>query len=569
MLRLNRNPMIHRFLLPAIAFAISTTPLMAQGIKTLKERYHEQQDMPYIPNAYNNQRVSPAYRFQSPANRAMTNSTIFTTQVNVNASGQNILGDAANEPSIAVNPLNPSQMVIGWRQFDNVSSNFRQAGWAFSTDAGQTWTFPGVIEPTIFRSDPVLDCDDDGNFYYNSLTNSPTYMCKVFRSNNGGQNWDAGVDAQGGDKQWMVIDRTPGVGNDHIYSFWTSYYSYCTPDNFTRSTNSGNSYEPCSFVDNDPYYGNMAVGRNGELFIGSGGLTYDSLSIARSTNAQISGSSIAWDLTVSVFMDGNLDGWNQVNPQGLLGQANVDVDRSNGAGQDNVYLAASVLRNSNWDPGDVMFARSTDGGMTWDPPVQINDDASAYNTQWFTTMSVAPNGRIDVIWLDTREDLWGLDSSALYYSYSLDMGNTWSVNEKLSPLFDPHVGYPQQMKMGDYFDMESDSIGVHLTWANTLNGEQDVYYSRIIPPISVGLNHSPANQSMFSVFPNPGNGLYYISGPASRRHVEVISMRGEKLLDTEQESVITVIDLVNQPSGVYHLKITLPGQPPAVYKLIR
>src|SRR5262245_19746650 len=51
-------------------------------------------------------------------------------QVNVDAFGQNIVGDAANEPSIAVSPVNPASMVIGWRQFDAIASNFRQAGWA-------------------------------------------------------------------------------------------------------------------------------------------------------------------------------------------------------------------------------------------------------------------------------------------------------------------------------------------------------------------------------------------------------------------------------------------------------
>ena len=49
-------------------------------------------------------------------------------QVNVNGSGQNITGDAGNEPSITVDPTNHSKMVIGWRQFNSVSSNFRQAG---------------------------------------------------------------------------------------------------------------------------------------------------------------------------------------------------------------------------------------------------------------------------------------------------------------------------------------------------------------------------------------------------------------------------------------------------------
>jgi hypothetical protein len=36
-------------------------------------------------------------------------------QVNVNANGQNITGDAANEPSISVDPTNGNKMTIAWR----------------------------------------------------------------------------------------------------------------------------------------------------------------------------------------------------------------------------------------------------------------------------------------------------------------------------------------------------------------------------------------------------------------------------------------------------------------------
>ena len=125
-----------------------------------------------------------------------------------------------------------------------------------------------------------------------------------------------------------------------------------------------------------------------------------------------------------------------------------------------------------------MFARSTNGGATWSSPVRVNDDPGSSAYQWFGTMSVAPTGRIDAIWLDTRNDPGGYDSS-LFYSYSLDAGVTWSENAKLSPSFDPHLGWPQQQKMGDYFDMVTDDYGVHVAWAATFNGEQDVYYGRI------------------------------------------------------------------------------------------
>ena len=100
----------------------------------------------------------PAYIFRLETSpRMISQFGPFTSfQVNVDANGNNIVGDAANEPSIAVDPTNLSKMVIGWRQFNSVSSNFRQAGWGYTSNGGATWTFPGVLENNVFRSDPVL-----------------------------------------------------------------------------------------------------------------------------------------------------------------------------------------------------------------------------------------------------------------------------------------------------------------------------------------------------------------------------------------------------------------------------
>jgi hypothetical protein len=74
-------------------------------------------------------------------------------QVNVNGAGANIVGDAANEPTIAVDPLFHDRMAIGWRQFNSTGSDFRQAGYAYTTNGGLTWT-AGKIQSGTFRSDP-------------------------------------------------------------------------------------------------------------------------------------------------------------------------------------------------------------------------------------------------------------------------------------------------------------------------------------------------------------------------------------------------------------------------------
>src|SRR5450432_3562472 len=145
--------------------------------KPLPEEALEQYGDP--PNYVWRTGVSPAMVSQHDA---------FTSvQVNVNASGQNITGDAANEPDIAVDPTNHNKMTIGWRQFDSVASNFRQAGWGYTSNAGASWTFPGVLEDNVFRSDPVLDSDDTGQFFYLSLLE--TFFDNMWRSLDSGLTW--------------------------------------------------------------------------------------------------------------------------------------------------------------------------------------------------------------------------------------------------------------------------------------------------------------------------------------------------------------------------------------------
>ncbi len=405
-----------------------------------------------------------------------------SVQVNVNANGENILGDAANEPSIAVDPGDPSRMVIGWRQFDSVSSHFRQAGNSHSSDGGVSWNAHPVIDRGQFRSDPVLGADADGNFYYYSL--SALRSAELFKSIDGGASWSAPVAGTGGDKAWMAIDRTSGIGQGNIYVIWNIQFTCCSNADFARSINGGLSFEaPRKIPEPSMKWGTLDVGPDGELYSVGSTLGGSSHLIARSSNARDPSRVPSFDYAYAKTIDlGGATGAfssGSPNPGGLLGQVWVATDHSTGPTRGNVYVLGSVEPAGN-DPRDVMFIRSTDGGANWSAPVRINNDSpfnGAY--QWFGTMSVAPNGRIDVIWNDTRAHAPAVNLSALYYAYSLDGGLTWSANIPLSPPFDSHVGWPQQNKLGDYYDMISDNGGVDVAYAATFNGEQDVYYLRI------------------------------------------------------------------------------------------
>lgn len=401
-------------------------------------------------------------------------------QVNVDSNGCNIVGDAANEPSIAIDPTNPNNIVIGWRQFDTIASDFRQAGWAYSHDGGETWTFPGSIVPGVFESDPVLVADLAGSFYYASVRVEPDYGSVLHVSHDQGESWET-VPAFGGDKHWLAVDNTDGPGSGHVYLSW-SYFAGCCGNNvFTRSTNGGSSFVSPVAIPLSPRYGTNAVGVDGEVYVAGYGTNQSGTVVARSTNAKQQNQTPSFDLAVTVIAANSIPIPNSdPNPGGLLAQPVVDVDRSNSPTRGNVYLLQSGTSGVNGDPMDVAFARSTDHGATWSMPARVNDGSQRPNSwQWFGALSVAPNGRIDAVWYDTR-GLLTARLSQLFYSYSIDTGHTWSVNIPVSPVFDSYVGWAMdQSKIGDYIHAISLDEGVRVAYAATYNGEQDVYLVKI------------------------------------------------------------------------------------------
>lgn len=521
------------------------------SFNSIAQQYeNETMDDPYLPMPLSKKIKTASYKNATP--------TIITTQVNIDSEGFNLVDDAANEPSLAIDPNNPLRMVIGWRQFENIASNFRQAGMSYTEDGGITWQNIGPIEPENFRSDPVLDTDSDGNFYYNSLNSD--YECHVFKTNEL-TDWSNKTFAQGGDKQWMAIDKTDQPSNGQIYAFWKEQFSACD-GNFTRSFDEGASYEPCSNIPTNITRGTIAIDFNGDLY-STGGL-FNSFRVLKSTNAKFLDEEVTWMQDIAVDLKGQLALYDGPNPSGMLGQVWITTDHSGIETNGNVYLLAPIERNDNNDPCDVMFSRSTDGGNTWSEATKINDDVSTSNWNWFPTMSVAPNGRIDMIWVDTRDNP-GTYLSALYYSYSLDGGITWSTNEKLSESFDPHLGWPNQQKIGDYYHMISDNNGTHLAWSATFNGEQDVYYSNIIFDDNINVNEVINPPFQLSVFPNPAKDIFYVSYNLHKAsEVSIV------LYDALGKSIKIYLKNEIKVSGEHIETLNLSGIPAGcyIYKLI-
>jgi hypothetical protein len=288
------------------------------------------------------------------------------------------------------------------------------------------------------------------------------------------------VPAGGGDKNWLNVDQSPGsTGEGNVYTVWRRDFSCCGPNIFNRSTNQAESFEPPVPIPQNPGLATIAVGPEGEVYVAGVIIgQWTSFRVAKSLDARDPLLTPTFT-TVSVNMGGALGFFaGGPNPGGLLGQPWVVVDRSGGSTHGNVYVLCSVDPPGT-DPMDVHIVRSTDGGQTWSTPKRVNGDFPGPNAwQWFGTLSIAPNGRLDAVWCDTRESQQ-VNISRVYHASSTDAGETWSANTPITPSFDSFLGYPQQEKIGDYYHMVSDNVGASLAYSATFTGGQDIYFVRI------------------------------------------------------------------------------------------
>jgi putative cell wall-binding protein len=120
--------------------------------------------------------------------------------------------------------------------------------------------------------------------------------------------------------------------------------------------------------------------------------------------------------------------------QGVDGGAQqLAIDRSSNA----LYLV--YQEKQPFGDQDIWFQKSTDGAATWSKPLRVNDDPTGNGVrQHLPHISVAPNGRIDLVWIDHRNSYpspvippprGGVD---VYYASSTDGGATFSANRRIT-----------------------------------------------------------------------------------------------------------------------------------------
>src|SRR6267378_3294352 len=169
------------------------------------------------------------------------------------------------------------------------------------------------------------------------------------------------------------------------------------------------------------------------------------------------------------------------------------------------------------DPGNIYYIRSTDSGVTFSAPFQLNTNTDPTKAQWMPNLSVSEAGTLFATWYDEAPRVAAScqpsNPATLCYQMhsrkSADNGATWGADETTSDVVSPLPlqGDPgiQPLYAGDY-DYGSAILTKHVTsWVdgrNPINGQsqQDAYTDRELVAFAVTTT-TPACNSIISTQP--------------------------------------------------------------------
>ncbi|MHB1535609.1 MAG: sialidase family protein, partial [Acidimicrobiales bacterium] len=134
----------------------------------------------------------------------------------------------------------------------------------------------------------------------------------------------------------------------------------------------------------------------------------------------------------------------------------------------NLYLAWSNRSR----PGQVLLARSADGGARWSSATSVDIPAGGAGgvSQYLPSVAIAPNGHVDVAFLEEHADHF----TDVYLATSTDQGASFNVIRMSSASFDgrvgPTFGGGLPADLGSHLGLISGDSTVHVAWADTRLG---------------------------------------------------------------------------------------------------
>ena len=377
------------------------------------------------------------------------------------------------EPSIAVNPGNPQQLVGAFQVNASV---------AYSQNGGQSWTLAEGTAPADYKvsGDVSVAYDNQGraflcyiafdklgteNYWAHGATRNGIF---VRRSLDGGKTWekDASVviahPTEPGipfeDKPYIVADATHSKYAGNLYIGWTEFSLDKSIMLFARSTDGGRTWskpleistrEGLPRDDNGAVEGfTGAVASDGTLYVVWCDISGIVLAVSKDGGRSFSRSRTIVKTGPSYF-DPTSVGRGNGFPQ-------VGIDPGNGR----LFVTWADFTNGDLD---VFSATSKDRGKHWSAPVRVNSDALHNGRdQFFQWLAVDPvDGSENVIFCDRRADP-GNRSYYLTLARSTDGGKTFQ-----NYAWSTQPSDPKDIFMGDYMGIAAYGGKVWGIWART------------------------------------------------------------------------------------------------------
>jgi hypothetical protein len=411
--------------------------------------------------------------------------------------------EARSESAIAINPLNPSNMVGASKKFIDPSIYLFKLGPIYTFDAGRTWhesTLPmhpgwdGMTDPTLafdafgnaFLVGEPLTFDMAKAHTPRDITGHGMY---VYRSSDGGKTWSQPMPLTTDttdDKQWVICDNNPSSPHyGNVYVVWAAW----SPLRFARSTDHGATWRgkgqdsPGTSLVSLAFAPELSVSPDGALHIlwhTDNGTTVQYL---RSTDGGETFSQIRTVVQGVVSLRGNLpimNGW----PHFDDGKFRVLTLATSCIGAGDVLVVAwADMREGR---SRIYYRRSTDGGTTWEGPASgrpLLPQVTYGDTHCFHPQIVATKtGVIGCAFYTFGPKPGGKHLIDVQLAASWDDGASfpWFItvtDHPWDPLLDAPKshGDPEVDFIGEYFGLDADEEDFALLWTDTRTGVQELF----------------------------------------------------------------------------------------------
>jgi hypothetical protein len=398
----------------------------------------------------------------------------------------------ANEITVAINPVNPLQVIAG-------ANNFGGQEMYYSTDGGATWTVQGTLPNTC--CDPTVDWSSDGSTAYAAAL-SGAIGVSFWRSFDGGQSWVDRVNltTSGSDKEYIHVDKSSS--SPHQDNIYITYHNGNVMQ-FARSVNGGTSFEIQAFPGAPIGIGSdITTDAAGNIYYFYGAFGSQQIIMLKSTDGGVTFAPPTAVASTNVSFDFPIP---SMETRRAWITASADADLSDGPFAGSIYVAwtDTVGPEDDVDPlanhARVQVAWSRDGGATWNISTPHSVDDMQTVDRWNQWLAVDEFGNVHVVYYDTRNsvDRSGVD---LYYTYSIDGGVTWAEAQRVSSATSANLSDLQEF--GDYNGVAVLGDRLVSAWTDNRDGppdQRDVYaddMTNVVATPGFTLNAAPLNQSV-------------------------------------------------------------------------